>query len=132
MADRKTAAERAQALVDSAQSKVTRLQKQHDTIAPKAAAVKTALDEAKAELEFAKQHPALAGGAAQPPRTEAEVDEQIADQAPDLVGAVEADVDPEPAEEEPTPESEYVPDPEEAEPVKKDKADLFDQDDPFA
>jgi hypothetical protein len=77
MAERKTAAERAQALVDSAKSKVERLQAQHDKIVPKADAVKQDLADAKAELEFAQGHPALAGGASQPveevvPQVEAE------------------------------------------------------------
>lgn len=65
MAERKTAAERAQALVDSAKSKVDRLEAQWTKLEPQARRVKADLDEAKEELAFARQHPALAGGAAQ-------------------------------------------------------------------
>ncbi len=131
----KSAAERAQENVDLAKNKVDRLQKQWDAIAPKAKAVSEALKAAKVDLEFHQKHPALEGGAAQPPRAEAEVDEQMAE------AGVEVGDDPslpQPAEPEAdlpsgvTTVANNTGKDEAVEKAPKAKGDLFDQDDPFA
>jgi hypothetical protein len=120
--------------VDSAQKNVDKLTPKYELAKERAAKAKKVRDEldqqleaATAELEFAKKHPALEGGAAQPAAVEAEV--------------VKSEDEPGPAAEPEVAKSEDEPGPSEDEVVaaakarvaaKKARDDLFDQDDPFA
>jgi len=95
MAEKKTAAEKAQDALDAATRKFERAQKRYEKADAEHLAAKELLAEAKSEREYAASHPALAGGAAQPKVVEEPVvapEPEVVEEAPAEVVATEPEV----------------------------------------